>query len=55
MWRELNRDVEVPEHEVAALLVIVRAEARHGAPAPAEVLEILVRDRADLGAEVERR
>lgn len=52
---KLDRNLEVPEYEVTAFLVVVRAEARHGTPTPAEVLEVFVRDRADLRAEVEGR
>jgi len=51
---ELDGDLQVPQDKVATLLGVVVAKAGDRTPPPAQVLEILVWNGADAGAEVER-
>ena len=51
---EFDGDPQVPQNDVPTLFVVVGSEACYGAPSPAQVLVVLVRDGAYLGSEVER-
>lgn len=53
-WRKLDRQTQVPKNKVTAFGMVVRAQAGHCTPPPAQVHHVLVRLCVGVRTDVER-